>query len=537
MSTKLYIDRNGDRLPLLRYCSGNGTQEDGIILHLLSNLADYAPHAVEFGQRRLGGGTLAETARTLKFSLLNMDVEASHELEQIHPWDDDTTWTLFKTNVSPLNLHALFDDRGVPENPAVVVVDVDGMDYWCVLALLKKNRPALLIVEYNCHVPPDISASLAYNPEHRYQRDKNYGASMLAFVNLAASQGYKLVHIHGPLNLYFVDENKVINKELLNVSDGLTNLTAGCLSKIADTSLFYDSFHSGTRPSWFETPDPDYQSKPWIELDRIGDVTQTIKIDDISLEVYSIDKGGGHYNQRGHKEDSVSPLWSLIREKLAPLALIDIGANYGYTTSLLANRLGVKKAIAVEPDPRLARVLKSNLTNNLPDTDFCVVEACVSSAPVRVTSIGLNPSSSQDNRLVAQKNWEMAVVPSVTLSSLIDQIDEGAPLFIKCDTQGFDMDVIKSGVKSLQDRRNWMLRCEFGPYWIESQGFNSIESLAWLCSSFQVFEAPLRTSWKQSFEDVFQHLLDETNAAPFCDYVRKLNHNGMGWLDLYLLPK
>jgi len=166
-----------------------------------------------------------------------------------------------------------------------------------------------------------------------------------------------------------------------------------------------------------------------------------------------------------------------------------------------------------------------------------VVGACVSSDSAVLAPIGLNPASSQDNRLVAQKNWPMVLTSNVSLNSLIDEIDKEVPLFIKCDTQGFDIDVIKSGIQRLRNRRNWMLRCEYGPYWIESQGFNSAESLAWLCSYFQVFEAPLRTSCKQSFKDIFQHPLIEEDAVSFCDYVRSLNHKGMGWLDLYLLPK
>jgi len=329
-----YIERNIDILPLLSYCAGKGTQEHGIIQHLLSNLENFDPYGVEFGQRHLGGGTLAETARALKLSLLNLDVEASKDHEQIFPWTDEKSWTLIKTKVTPLNLSALFDEYGVPEFPAVVVIDVDGMDYWCALALLKKRRPSLLIVEYNCHIPPKISASLAYNPEHGYKRDKNYGASMRAFVDLASSCGYKFVHIHGPLNLYFVDEKKINNRDLLGPLNELACLSSESLLKLADPALFYDSFHAGTRPSWFETPDPDYTAKPWIELDRIGSHTQKIQIDEISLEVYTDDKGGDHYKQRGHKEDSVSPLWKLIREELAPLALIDIGANYGFTSEI-----------------------------------------------------------------------------------------------------------------------------------------------------------------------------------------------------------
>jgi len=533
----LYIERNIHLLPLLEFCSGEGTQEDGIIDYILSRLGNYTPFAVEFGQRTLGGGTLGKTARCRQFPLLNMDVEACTEEQRTFPWGDEKTWTLLKCKISPLNINAIFDENDVPANPAVVVVDVDGMDYWCTLALLQRRRPALLIVEYNCNISPEISTSLAFNPEHSYQKNKNYGSSLRAFINLASFYGYRFIHIHGPMNLYFVHEKALLTPDIFSFADKLSCLSPEEFTTIAHTGLFYDSFHGGSRPSWFHTPNPNPQNPPWLPLDRIGDSTQIVKIDEISLEVFTADKGGDHYKQRGHKEDSVSPLWRLIREKLKPLSLIDVGANYGYTTCLLANRLGVQNAIAVEPDPRLSRILKKNLNNNMNGINFRVVEASVSSNPDQITSIGLNPASSQDNRLVAQKNWQMAVVPTISLDSLIANIDPETPLFIKCDTQGFDMDVIKSGFNRLRNLRNWMLRCEYGPYWIENQGFNPIQNLEWLCGAFRVFESPLRTSWKQSFEDVFHNPLVEEDAAPFCEYVRKLNHNGMGWLDLFLLPK
>jgi FkbM family methyltransferase len=522
--------------PLLAYCSGPGTQEDGIIHHLLVNLSDFSPYAVEFGQRHLGGGTMGNIARARQFSLLNLDIEASKEREVINPWADEKTWTLVKTKVSPLNLNLLFDENGVPENPAAVVVDVGGMDYWCTLALLQKRRPALLIVEYNCHIAPDVSSSLVFNPEHTYQKNKNYGASLSAFTNILSSKGYRLIHIHGPLNLYFVDESKLINTENFRFSENLTNLSSDALAQIADTQTFCDSFHSGGRPSWFHTPAPDPKAAPWIELDRIGESTQSIKIDDISLDVFSKDKGGDHYKQRGHKEDSVSPLWRLIKEKLKPYTLIDIGANYGYTASLLAKRLEVSKVIAVEPDPRLAGILNTNLRSNLTDIKFQIIEATVSSKPAKLSTLGINPFSTQDNRLLAQKSWSEVVVHSVSLDDLIGQVENGKPFFIKCDTQGFDLDVLESGWKQLNSRFDWMMRFEFGPYWIENQGFNSHENFEKICRSFHVFEAPLRTPWIATFGDIFSHPIKAHDSTKFLEYVRKLNHNGMGWVDLYLLP-
>ena len=49
-----YIEKFKSQLPLLKYCDGPSTQEDGIISHLLGLLDLKSNYFVEFGQRSLG---------------------------------------------------------------------------------------------------------------------------------------------------------------------------------------------------------------------------------------------------------------------------------------------------------------------------------------------------------------------------------------------------------------------------------------------------------------------------------------------------
>jgi FkbM family methyltransferase len=527
-----YIEKLKGQLPLLKYCDGPGTQEDGIIRHLLGLLDLKSNYFVEFGQRSLGGGTLGRISQERQASLLNIDSEAVKD-EVRTPWNDGQKWILKKQSVSPLNINQLFDECEVPGSPAACVIDVDGMDYWCMLAILQKRRPSLLICEYNCHVPADVSASLSFNPSHQYKRDKNYGASLLALSQLARNHGYRLAHIHGPLNLYFIPED---SKAWEGVEEGLdlNGLTNDDLAGLSNTNDFYESFHPGQRPSWYESEKPSFNQPPWIRLDRIGERVQTISIDEIKLTVYVSDQGGDHYKQRGHKEDSVSPLWRLIRNTLEPEVVIDIGANYGYTAAMLCSRLGAKRLIAIEPDPRLLPILRENLKQITPDCRAEIVQAAVSSQESCVTAIGVNPVSTQDNRVVAQKNWQEVIVPVTSLDKILGSVPRPNRLFIKSDTQGFDVSVIRSGFRELSRRSNWMVRCEFAPHWMESQGFSPVSELEWLCVNFRVFEAPLRTPWNSRLKEVFKRPIEACQATCFVDYVKSLNHQCMGWVDLYL---
>ena len=57
-----YSEKFRKQLPLLDFCSGPSTQEDGIIKHLLSLLELESDYFVELGQRSLGGGTVGRIA-------------------------------------------------------------------------------------------------------------------------------------------------------------------------------------------------------------------------------------------------------------------------------------------------------------------------------------------------------------------------------------------------------------------------------------------------------------------------------------------
>ena len=384
-------------------------------------------------------------------------------------------------------------------------------------------------------MPASTSASLSFNPTHQYKKDKNYGASLHALNQLARTHGYRLIHIHGPLNLYFTREE---SKTWDGIEPGLvlTCLTDNDLETLSNVECFYDSFHRGQRPSWYEADAPNFDQPPWMRLDQIGETVQTIAIDEIKLSVYTSDKGGDHYRQRGHKEDSVSPLWRLIRHTLEPEVVIDIGANYGYTGALLSSRLGAKKLIAIEPDPRLSSILRDNLNQIETDREIVTIQAAVLNHGHCVAEIGINPVSTQDNRVVAQQNWQQAIVPLISLDSILESIPCSGRIFIKSDTQGFDVSVIRSGCRELSRRKEWMMRCDFAPHWMESQGFSPVSELEWLCVNFEVFEAPLRTSWNWRLEEALKRPIEASQASCFVEYVKTLNHRFMGWVDLYLVP-
>src|SRR6185437_13950018 len=90
------------------------------------------------------------------------------------------------------NIAELFRANGVPAEPDLLSIDVDGNDYWLWEAL-EAYRPRVVVMEYNAaHVPPDRWV-LPYDPDHRWAGDDVYGASLAALEELGKRKGYALL--------------------------------------------------------------------------------------------------------------------------------------------------------------------------------------------------------------------------------------------------------------------------------------------------------------------------------------------------------
>jgi FkbM family methyltransferase len=116
--------------------------------------------------------------------------------------------------------------------------------------------------------------------------------------------------------------------------------------------------------------------------------------------------------------------------------VIDVGANVG-DTALYFVLNGARKVIAVEPLPNVARCAEENLKLNGITDEVKVINAALGSGPVSVpcdydlwSSIGFSTLSGSGP----------CKVPGVTLSDLLDMIDD--PYLLKMDCEGCEAQVI-----------------------------------------------------------------------------------------------
>ena len=94
--------------------------------------------------------------------------------------------------VTPDTVDELLAAQGVPDEPDVLTIDVDGSDYW-IWRALKHHRPRVLAVEYNASLPAGLRL-VQPSDKGPWDGTNYYGASIDAFVALGAEKGYRLVH-------------------------------------------------------------------------------------------------------------------------------------------------------------------------------------------------------------------------------------------------------------------------------------------------------------------------------------------------------
>jgi hypothetical protein len=178
-----------------RYFSQNG--EDGIIWYLLSLVGDGSKRVVEICA---GDGIECCSANlVVNHGWQALLFEGSSELvtrgQNFYEHCGDAWYfppRFVNAWVTPDNINAHLAEYDFDHDVDVVIIDMDGNDYWMWNAL--ELEPKLLVVEINETLGSEMSVVIPYDPDFRLPQSSNHrSASLRAFANLASRRGYRLV--------------------------------------------------------------------------------------------------------------------------------------------------------------------------------------------------------------------------------------------------------------------------------------------------------------------------------------------------------
>lgn len=186
----------------LKVLSQNG--EDGVLAEIFRRIGlPDAPTFVEFGIETGTQGNCVFLADLLGWRGLFIEPDPTHFRALSAKYAGNDAVRTVQAAVTPGNVDRLFDAAGLPPEPDVVSIDIDGVDYWVWRALVR-HRPRVIVIEYNASLGFDDALTV---PEDHGGWDgvDYFGASLRALERLGAAKGYALVHTEmAGVNAFFV---------------------------------------------------------------------------------------------------------------------------------------------------------------------------------------------------------------------------------------------------------------------------------------------------------------------------------------------
>lgn len=97
-----------------------------------------------------------------------------------------------QTFVTAENIETLLESEKTPEDFDLLSIDVDGNDYW-VWKAITHYKPRVIAIEYNATWGPSANHRMPYDPQFKWDKTSQFGASLKALEKLGTDKGYSLV--------------------------------------------------------------------------------------------------------------------------------------------------------------------------------------------------------------------------------------------------------------------------------------------------------------------------------------------------------
>lgn len=164
--------------------------QDGVLEAIFNQLEIDKGYFIEFGGRD------------------GVEISNSANLRLNHGWTgllmdaEPLSVIVHKEFITSENINYLIKKYSAYNEVDLLCVDLDGID-WFVFKEIE-ILPKVICIEYNSKFKNTESFTIEYNPNHKWEGDDYYGASLLALKKLGEQKGYTLVHIVEQLDAIFV---------------------------------------------------------------------------------------------------------------------------------------------------------------------------------------------------------------------------------------------------------------------------------------------------------------------------------------------
>jgi FkbM family methyltransferase len=155
---------------------------------------------------------------------------------------------------------------------------------------------------------------------------------------------------------------------------------------------------------------------------------------------------------------------------------IDVGANIGITTLIMAEYCRSGKVVSIEPSTSTFAVLRKNISAN-----------GIRNAIAMQVAIGEKEGLAKfvENSAYSYVSEQGTEVPMTTLSALVERLGLSAMDFIKIDVEGFESAILRHSIEVLK-RFAPLIYLEFNSWCLMVQAkVNPVDFLEWLCRSFE----------------------------------------------------
>lgn len=173
-----------------RVFSQNG--EDGVIVEIFNRIGVTNRYFVEFGIQDGSEGNAVLLADVFGWS--GLFIEGDRELcERVRRKYSHGPVDVLGAVVTAENINELFSASGVPAEPDLLSIDIDGNDLY-VWRALECSRPRVVIIEYNSGILAEGPVVQPYTPDKAWDGSGAFGSTLAALDVVASEKGYRLAH-------------------------------------------------------------------------------------------------------------------------------------------------------------------------------------------------------------------------------------------------------------------------------------------------------------------------------------------------------